>query len=177
MRQRFEQQTTMGITPIHEVKFPLRSRDELPPVLKGLQYIFNTAELNKRIFQLLEEKVCSDKKKTGRKGMDLWHILVLGVVRHTLGANWDRMEHIANYDRLLRQILGIHTELIGMEEKEFAYQTIVDNVSFMDETLLEQINQIVAEHGHTLLKKKKKSSLNSRPTAMPWKPMSTFQRI
>ena len=177
MRQRFEQQTVMGITPIGEVKFPLRSRDELPPVLKALQYIFITPELNEKILQLMEEKVCSDKKKTGRKGMDLWHILVLGVVRHTLNANWDRMEHIANYDRLLRQVLGIHTELIGMEEKEFAYQTIVDNVSFMDETLLEQINQIVAEHGHKLFKKKKKSSLNSRPTAMPWKPMSTFQRI
>ena len=37
MRQRFEQQTTMGITPITEVKFPIRSRDELPPVLMALQ--------------------------------------------------------------------------------------------------------------------------------------------
>lgn len=36
MRYRFEQQTPLGITPVREVKFPLRSRDELPPVLKAL---------------------------------------------------------------------------------------------------------------------------------------------
>jgi IS5 family transposase len=93
MPQRFEQQTTMGISPIHEVKFPLHSRDELPPVLKGLQYIFITPELNEKILQVMEEKVCFGKKKTGRKGMDLWHILVFAVVRNTLGTNWDRMEH------------------------------------------------------------------------------------
>ena len=71
MRQRFEQQTTMGITPIAEVKVPLRSRDELPPVLKALQHIFVTPELNEKIFALLEEKICKEKKQTGRKGMDL----------------------------------------------------------------------------------------------------------
>jgi hypothetical protein len=48
MRQRFQQQTTLGITPINEVKFPLRSRDELPPVLMALQHIFITPELNRR---------------------------------------------------------------------------------------------------------------------------------
>ncbi len=54
MRQRFEQQTTLGITPIAEVKFRERSRDELPPVLKALQYVFVTPELNEAIFTLLE---------------------------------------------------------------------------------------------------------------------------
>jgi len=37
MRQRFEQQLVLGATPIGETKFPLRSRDELPPVLKAFQ--------------------------------------------------------------------------------------------------------------------------------------------
>lgn len=69
MRQRFEQQTTLGITPVPEVKFPLRSRDELPPVLKALQYIFVTTELNEKVFSLLEEKVCKGKKRTGRPGL------------------------------------------------------------------------------------------------------------
>ena len=55
MRQRFQQQTTLGITPIHEVKFPLHSRDELPPVLMALQHIFMTAELNEKVFALLEK--------------------------------------------------------------------------------------------------------------------------
>src|SRR5438270_3688637 len=154
MRQRFEQQTTLGITPITEVKFPIRSRDELPPVLMALQHIFLTAELNEKVFALLEKKVVSNKKKTGRKGMDLWHILVLAVIRHTLDTNWDRLEHIANYDTLLRKILGVHVEQFGIAEVEFAYQTIVDNVSLIEEQLLLQINQLVVVHGHNLLKKK-----------------------
>lgn len=154
MRQRFQQQTTLGITPVSEVKFPLRSRDELPPVLMALQHIFVTPELNEKVFALLEKKVLKDKKKTGRKGMDLWHILVLAVIRHTLDTNWDRLEHIANYDVLLRKILGIHVEKFGIEETEFAYQTIVDNVSQIDDELLHQINLMVVKHGHNLLKKK-----------------------
>ena len=159
MRQRFQQQATFCITPISEVKFPLRSRDELPSVLLGLQYIFITPELNEKIFSLLEEKIVSGKKKTGRKGMDLWHILVLAVVRHTLDTNWDRLEHIANYDVLLRKILGVHVEKFGIEEMEFAYQTIVDNVSLIDENLLHAINLIVVEHGHHLLKKKDEEAI------------------
>ena len=158
MRQRFEQQTTLGITPVSEVKFPLRSRDELPPVLKALQYIFITPELNGKVFSLLEEKVCKGKKATGRPGMDLWHILVLGVVRHTLDTNWDRLEDMANYHILLRQILGIHVERFETEGMEFSYQAIVDNVSFMDEELLQKINSLVVEHGHNLLKKKSRRS-------------------
>src|SRR3972149_10385833 len=148
MRQRFEQQTTMGITPIPEVKFPLRSRDELPPVLKALQYIFVTPELNEKVFSLLEKKVCAGKKKTGRTGMDLWHILVLAVVRHTLDTNWDRLEHIANNDLLTREIMGIQSIIFGIEKKEFPYQTIVDNVSLIDENLLVQINQKVVVRDH-----------------------------
>jgi transposase, IS5 family len=154
MRQRFQQQTTLGITPVKEVKFPLHSRDELPPVLMALQHIFITAELNEKVFALLEKKVVSNKKKTGRKGMDLWHILVLAVIRHTLDTNWDRLEHIANYDTLLRKMLGVHVEKFGIEEVEFAYQTIVDNVSLIDDELLLQINKLVVAHGHNLLKKK-----------------------
>ncbi|MEK9165232.1 MAG: ISNCY family transposase [Patescibacteria group bacterium] len=160
MRQRFEQQTTMGITPISEVKFPLRSRDELPPVLKALQYIFVTPELNEKIFTLLEKKVCNEKKQTGRPGMDLWHILVLSVVRHTLDTNWDRLEHLSNYDILIRRILGVNMETFEGLEKEFSYQTIVDNVSLVDEELLHDINAIVIAHGQNLLKKKEGEKLH-----------------
>lgn len=159
MRQRFKQQTTLGITPINEVKFPLRSRDELPPVLLALQHIFITPELNEKIFLLLEKKVSAGKKQTGRRGMDLWHILVLAVVRHSLDTNWDRLEHIANYDVLLRKILGVHVEKFGIEEMDFAYQTIIDNVSLIDEVLLQEINLLVVEHGHNLLKKKEEEKI------------------
>lgn len=156
MRQRFEQQMSLRTKAIADVQFPLRSRDELPPVLKALQYIFITPELNEKVFALLEKKICSGKKKTGRKGMDLWHILVLAVVRHACNTNWDMLETFANYHELVRAIMGVHaTAFIEDEKIEFQYQSILDNVSLVDEALLQDINFLVVDAGHKLVKKKK----------------------
>ena len=154
MRKRFEQQTTLGILPISEVKVNTKSRDEMPPVLVALQHIFVTEELNEKIFSLLEDKICKSKKNTGRPGMDLWHILVLAIVRQTLNTNWDRIEYLSNNDKTLRKIMGVHVDKFGIEEIEFAYQTIIDNVSQIDEQMLYKINEIVVEYGQKLLKKK-----------------------
>lgn len=68
MRDRFQQQTTLGITSINDVKFPLRSRDELPPVLMALQHIFVTPDLNERVFALLEKKDPEGQKENRSKG-------------------------------------------------------------------------------------------------------------
>ncbi|MGH7240264.1 MAG: ISNCY-like element ISCku10 family transposase, partial [Candidatus Saccharimonadales bacterium] len=155
MRQRFEQQMSLRTVAIADVKFSLKSRDELPPVLKALQHVFTTPELNKKVFTLLEEKICQDKRKTGRKGMDLWHILVLAVVRHALDTNWDRLHYLSNYDELLRGVMGVHaTAFIEEEKKEFTYQSIIDNVVLIDDKLLEQVNEIVVEAGYQIIKKK-----------------------
>lgn len=159
MRQRFEQQMNLRTVAIADVRFPIKSRDELPPVLKALQYIFITPELNEKVFHLLEQKICKDKKQTGRKGMDLWHILVLAVARHTLSTNWDRLEHLANYDQLVREILGVHSTGFNDDKIEFAYQSILDNVQLIDEELLRQINLLIVEAGHSLLKKKEQEEL------------------
>ncbi len=160
MRQRFEQQMNLRTVAIADLKFPLKSRDELPPVLKALQYIFVTPELNEKVFFFLEKKIVGDKKKTGRPGMDLWHILVLAVVRHTLSTNWDRLEDMANYHELIRGVMGVHaTAFIEDDKMEFGYQTILDNVSLLDENLLAQINELVVEAGHALFKKKETEDL------------------
>ena len=156
MRQRFEQQLSLGAIPISDIKIPTKSRDEMPPTVRALQYIFTTEALNEKVFKLLEEKICKGKKKTGRRGMDLWHILVLAVIRHATGTNWDRLHLMANGDRYVREIMGVHSTKFGMEEIEFEYQNILDNVSLIDEELLYQINQVVVEAGHQLLKKKEK---------------------
>jgi transposase, IS5 family len=156
MRQRFEQQLDMRITPICDVNIPTKSRDELPPTLRALQYIFITPSINEKIFALLEEKICKGKKKTGRPGMDLWHVFALAVIRHVLDTNWDRLTHIANYDALVRNILGV---LPNLSEDEFEYQNILDNVSLIDEALLEKVNDIVVEAGMQLIKKKETEAL------------------
>ena len=51
--------------------------------------------------------------------MDLWHKLVLAVVRHATCTNWDRLHLMANGDRFVREIIGIHSTRFCMEEIEF----------------------------------------------------------
>jgi hypothetical protein len=153
MRKRFEVQLPLGSTPIEKVELPVRSRDELPPVLAGLQWIFQTPELNSQIFELLENKLVAGRKATGRPGLDLWHILVLGIVRLALDCDYDRLEHLANYDSLLRQILGLNP-LLGGEQKRFHYKTLSQNVCYVDEELLRQINARVVQAGRPVFKKK-----------------------
>jgi hypothetical protein len=160
MRKRFECQLELGQTAIERIQIPLKSRDELPPILAGLQWIFLTSEVNEAVFQVLEEKIQGTKKQTGRMGMDLWHILVLGVTRLGLDCNYDRLEHHANYDVLLREILGIPTLKEG--GRSFHHKTLSQNACLVDEELLTQVNAIVAIHGRKEFKKKEDEKIAAK---------------
>ena len=151
---------TPGEEDIAKVKFDPRSRDDIPQVLAGLQYIFITPELRLKVFSILSEIVpsrvgndqeCKARKDKGRPGMMQWRILVLGTLRLSLNADYDRIHELANQHRTVRQILG-H----GMTDDKIEYkiQTIKDNVCLLTPELLDRINQEVVLAGHRLLKKK-----------------------
>ena len=154
MRQRFARQLDLGQTPIEKVTIPLKSRDELPPVLRGLQWIFQTPEVNEQVFQLLEQQVIGTKKATGRPGMDLWHVLVLGVVRLALDCDDDRLEYLVHHDTLLRRIMGLESHFSGEFGQGFHHKTLSENVCHVDEALLAAINGIVVQAGRSVFKKK-----------------------
>jgi hypothetical protein len=153
MRRRFEVQLALGRTPIERVNIPLKSRDELPPILAGLQWVFQTPEVNEKIFALLEAKLMEGKKATGRPGMDLWQVLVLGVVRLGLDCDYDRLEDMANHHSLLREMMGL-SAVRAAEEKPFHHKTLSQNVCHVDEELLGQINAVIVQAGRGLFKKK-----------------------
>lgn len=154
MRQKFEQQFSVDIIPIGLVQIPDYKRDELPPTLQALQYIFVTPELNQEVFAILEDAILGDKKKTGRKGMDLWQILVLGTVRMALDTNYDRLWDFANHHTLVRQIMGVESANGFKESRKIPYNTIYDNVTLLNEDTLERINAVVVKAGHQLFLKK-----------------------
>ena len=87
MRKRFEAQLTLGSTPIEKIQIPTKSRDEFPPFLRAMQYIYTTKEVNEQVFSLLESVYCT-KKPTGRPGMDLWTIFVLAGARLCLNTDY-----------------------------------------------------------------------------------------
>src|ERR1019366_8087816 len=154
MRHPFQSQPDLQITPIEKIRLPLKSRDELPPILAGLQWLWMHPTLKAEIFTLLEAKVLAGKQATGRTGMDLWQILVLGVVRLGLDADWDRLEHMANYDALVRQMLGVPATPWGEDAKVFGHQTLRDNVALLDDELLQAINARIAAAGREGFAKK-----------------------
>ena len=70
-----DQQLQFGEVDISRIEFDLRSRDELPKLLMGLQHIYRTPELRSQVFAILEEMIPQDvDTTTGRPGMELWKI-------------------------------------------------------------------------------------------------------
>lgn len=158
MRKRFEQQLSLGILPISEVEVDMKTRHQLPPLLKALQHIFTTPSLSSQVFTLLEEHVLKGKKKTGRLGMSLWEILVLGLVRKNLNIDHDFLLDHANNHETLRGILGVGRSDF-VKGVKYKYQTVVDNVSLLDEDIIRKINTLVVEASHGLIKKKEEAEV------------------
>jgi len=140
-----------GEVDISKIQFDLRSRDEIPKLLMGLQYIYTTPELRKAVFDILATMIPQGiDPNNGRPGMVLWRILVLGVLRLNCNWDYDKLQEIANNHQTLRQMLG-HPVL---NETYYPLQTLKDNVSLLTPELLDKINQVVVKAGHTLVKKK-----------------------
>jgi len=163
MRQRFEQehQTILGLIQISDAEIPIKSRDAVPGLIATLKAIFINSEFNQKIFKILEEKITTGKKKTGRTGMSLWQIFVLAQFRLTLNISYDRLHLMANYDTLLRQIMGIETES-GFKKIEIKYQNILDNVSLLDDKIVKELNDVIVELGHGTFKKKETEALDCK---------------
>ena len=159
MRKRFEQQLTLGSMPISETKITTKRRSgAFPGLSSALKEIFITPKWNERVFMILEAKITEGKKQTGRPGMDLWQIFVLAQVRLLKDLSYDDLHHIANYDHLIRQIMGVEKGF-GYERYEFEYQTVVDNVSLLDDETVRELNQVIIEFGHEVFKKKEVEAL------------------
>jgi transposase, IS5 family len=156
MRKRFDVQYELGATPIDKVQIPTKSRDEMPAVLRALQHIYSTPELNEKVFAILERKITKGiNTRTGRPGAMLWEIFVFGVVRQAREMDFDHLHHVVNYDGLVRKILGISD--FGDNLKTYSLQTIKDNVALLDEETLDEINTVIVKSGHQL---KKNEQLN-----------------
>ena len=132
MRKKFEQQYKIGVKKIEDTKIDLKCRDSFGKLILSIKKIYTTSEYNKQIFNTLENIIIRPKENTGRPGMNLWQIFVLAQTRLSLNISYDRLHHMANNDKLLRQMLGIESEW-GYEDNKLEYQNIIDNVTLLDD--------------------------------------------
>jgi transposase, IS5 family len=167
MRSVFHSQLNLGEEDIAKIKLDPKSRDDIPQLLAGLQYIYTHADVRQAVFKILEEvvpsRVGSDKNgkastDKGRPGMEQWRILVLGTLRLGLNADYDRIHELANQHLTVRQMLG-HGFADSIDQ--YHLQTIKDNLGLFTPELLDRISQEVVRSGHILLKKND-TSLSAR---------------
>ena len=177
MRHPFPTQPDWQLTPSAKIRRPRPSRAELPPSLAGLQWVWLPPALKAEIFALLEAKILAGKQAPGRPGMDRWQILVLGGVRLGLDADWERLEHVANYDALMRQRPGVPAAPWGEGAKRFGQQPRRDNGARRDDELRPQINARLAAAGREGFAKKPARPARrwrSKWTVMGWRPTCLF---
>ena len=157
MRQVIDPQLQFGEQDISTIKLDPRSRDDIPRILRGLQYIYITPEVRERVFEILaevlppradtEDKVSAD---SGRPGMAQWKILVLGALRLGLNADHDRIRELADQHASIRRMLG-HGD--WADESRYSLQTIRENLRLLTPESLDRINREVVDAGHRLVKK------------------------
>lgn len=157
MRNVSNLQLQLGELDIADIKIDTRSRDDIPQLLQGLQYLYTDKALRTEVFSVLEkltpETTSADH---GRPGMTLWNVLVMGTLRLNLNCDYDRLLELVNQHKTIRQMLG--HGLID-DDETYSLQTLRDNVQKFTPEVLDEINQIVVRAGQSL---KKKETLTAR---------------
>ena len=166
MRNVINPQLMLDDVDIGAIRLDPKSRDDIPQLLRGLQHIYTVPALRERVFAILREvipqRAAGEGKAdsgTGRPGMEQWRILVLGVVRLGLNADYDRIHELVNQHSTLRQMLG-HGD--WSDKTEYKLQTLKDNLRLFTPEILDRINQEVVDAGHVLLKKRPRKRISPR---------------
>jgi len=168
MRKVIDPQQQLGELDIGAIELDPKSRDDIPQLLRGLQHIYTTPAVREAVFAILEE-VLPERRgtdnpgkadpATGRPGMPQWRILVFGVLRLGLNADYDRLQELANQHTTIRQMLG-HGD--WAEDTRYELQTLKDNLRLFTPEILDRINQEVVRAGHRALKKSPDDGLAGR---------------
>jgi hypothetical protein len=160
MRNVINPQLLLDGVDIAKIELNLKSRDDIPQILRGLQHIYTVPDLRDRVFAILQEVLPQSVKGggkadpgNGRPGMEQWRILVLGVLRLGLNADYDRIHELADNHSVIREMLG-HSD--WTDKTKYKLQTLKDNLRLFTPEVLDRINQEVVAAGHVLVKKARK---------------------
>jgi len=159
MRKVIDMQMKFGEVDIATINFDARSRDEIPKLLMVLQEIYCNRKVRDAVFTALRDLIPEGvDANNGRRGMDLWKILVLGTLRLSCNWDYDKLMDIANNHKTLRLMLG-HSSIL--DDYHYPLQTLRDNLTLFTPEVLDRINQLVLQHGYQIVGKKKDEGLRA----------------
>ena len=142
----FETQFKLGQITLSQITLDYKSRDDITKLLLGIQHISSNKKGLEQILKILKEAISI--KSIGRLGMSLWKILVLGLLRQAINADYDRLHNLANNHIDLRKFLG--HGMIDCHDN-YSVQSIKDNLSLFTEDALDKINVVIVQLGHKTL--------------------------
>ena len=119
MRHVRNPQMELGEIGIEDIWIDLKSRDDIPALLLGLQHLYADEETRTRLFALLEEQMLPGVDRTvGRPGMEMWMILVMVVVMQGLvyQANWQKAGGASPPERRSNQTTFLRKPCVGSRE-------------------------------------------------------------
>lgn len=148
MRKPFSAQSRFDCQTIPEVKLNLNCRDEIIPILRGLQHIYGEPRLRDEILDLVAQDVNVDSRNDcGREGMDYWQITVLAAARLGCNLDYDKLQDLAEQHRALRHIMGIGD---WQEDLDFSWRRIRDNICLLKSETIATISQLLVEDAYRL---------------------------
>lgn len=142
MRKIIDAQLKIGTVDISEIKIAPSGRDEIQQLLRGLQEIYNHKSTLSAVIKVLLEASPGVNMEMGRRGMDLWNILVLSMLRLSCNWDYDKLSTMAEDHILIRQFLG-H----GIFDTTVRYprQTLRDNLWWFDRKVYDRVSEITVK--------------------------------
>jgi IS5 family transposase len=148
MRKAFSDQRRLDCRGVLGVELNLNCRDEIVPILRAIQHIYEQPKLRKQILELIAQDVNQDASPNlGRQGMDYWQILVLAAVRLGCNFRYDRLQDLAENHAALRHIMGVGD---WRQDADFDWRRIRDNVCLLKPATIEKISHAIVAAGHRL---------------------------
>lgn len=148
VRKHYQSQQRFDCSPIAQVELNLECRDEIIPVLAGLQFLYTNTKLRNKVVKLVAQDLNDDSRRDiGRPGMDDWHVVVLAAVRLGCNFDYDKLQDQVENHRALRNIMGI-----GEWESSdgFTFRRIRDTLCQLKHQTIEKINSAIVTAGQRL---------------------------
>ncbi len=155
--RRFEHALRLDETPIGEIKINVKSRDDIPALLLGLQHLY--VSCREELEALLGCHVTGNRDpENGRPGMTLWRVLVMAVLKQGLDCDYDRLGELVDHHQVIRKMLQ-HGFL---DDWTYSVRTLQDNVSLVTPALLQELNALLVREGHAVAGKPPGTALDGR---------------
>ena len=150
MNKTIGKRSWLGSLDIGAIELNAKSRDDIPAILFGLQAIYIDEKMRNKLFGLLDEHIPGRLGNTDSPGMDLWRILVMGVLKQGLQCDVHHLQELVNNFSNVQAFLGHDA---WFDPGHYELRTIRENVGLLTPELLRRVGEMVSATGHKVARK------------------------